>query len=1145
MTLPNEQNLRAKPDGREVYWHSTLDGELPVMQLSADYPRPVVSSFLRARASVALDPLVYRQIRNTCQQKNVTLFVFLLAAFKTLLLRHTTQEDIIVSSLSSASTPSAQGTNGQRFTNVLALRTNLEGNPDFVAVLKRVSKTVEEAGNNRDYPFEKLVEYIQTRQASLSPIFQTMFILRDTPSALAPTPISEDNLADVEKHSNKFDLVVLVCPKGETLTVTWEYDTELFESTTILRLLDHYQVLLEGTGANPEQRLSELPLLTEAERHQLLVEWNDTKRDYPKDKCIHELFEAQVERIPDAVAVVGEGERLSYRELDDRADRLARQLRAIGVGPDVLVGICLERSVDLVVGLLGILKAGGAYVPIDPAYPAERIGLMIEDSAMTVLLTQERVRGNLPESRCRVVSLEQLASEGELHASDVTRESAGAENLAYVIYTSGSTGRPKGVEIQHKALVNFLHSMRQRPGLTPQDVLLSVTTISFDIAGLELFLPLVVGACVVIMSREVALDGRRLMEQLENSGATVMQATPATWRMLIDVGWSGRKDLKILCGGEALAGELASQLLERGASLWNLYGPTESTIWSTLYRVEAVDGAVPIGRPIGNTEIHILDRYLKPVPVGVPGELHIGGAGLARGYLNRPELTEEKFIRHPFSTDPSARLYKTGDLARYLSDGNIEYLGRLDHQIKIRGFRIELGEIESMLSQYPSVRENVVVAWEVAPGDKRLVAYCVFAQTPPPAAESLRSFLKEKLPDYMVPSAFVELDALPLTPNGKVDRKALPALDQIRIEPATTFIAPRNPIEEVVAEIWADVLKMSLQSIGVRDNFFELGGNSLLAVRLFAAMEERTGKRLPLASLFQAPTIEQMANLVCEKDWSRPWNSLVAIQPGGSKPPLFCVHAHEGNVLFYRDLVRYLGADQPFYGLQAQALDGKQTPLAKVEDMAVRYIEEIRSVQPKGPYFLGGYCFGGLVAFEIARKLDAEGEQVALLALFDAYTPEYLELVLKPKSLLDRLRFLIRKLDLHLGNLSLLGAKEKVDYVKENIKRTAYWVYGGTRLPLGRIRKEFLDALDQAFISYLPQAYPGRVTLFRGTKQLVGYDNDPQLGWGKLAAGGVEIHRIPGYDGSVILEPRVRVTVEQLRACLRAAQAEVSNTRAA
>jgi len=855
-----------------AYWKKQLAGAPAVVELPADRPRPPIQTYRGAAESLVLPRNLSEALKQLSRRQSATLFMTLLAAFQTLLYRYTGQNDIIVgTAVSNRNRTEVEGLIGP-FANDLILRSDLSGNPTFRLLLDRVREVAAGAYAHQDLPFEKLVEELQPkRNLAHHPLFQIMFILhqqdleqslRLPDLGLSPVPI--------EMGTARYDLFLNMAD-GQQLSGSLEYSTDLFEVDTIKRMLGHFEALLESIVADPEQRVSALSMLSEAEREQLLVGWNATQAEYP-ECCVQELFEAQAERTPDAVAVVGEAERLSYRDLDDRAERLADQLRAIGVRPDVLVGICLERSVDLVVGLLGILKAGGAYVPIDPNYPAERIEYMMEDSAMKLLLTQERLVGNLPQSRCRVVSLEQLTAERELHRSEVAQESARAENLAYVIYTSGSTGRPKGVEIQHKALVNFLHSMRQRPGLTPQDVLLSVTTISFDIAGLELFLPLIVGACVVIASREVALDGRRLMEQLENCGATVMQATPATWRMLIDVGWSGRKDLKILCGGEALSGELASQLLERGASLWNLYGPTESTIWSTHYRVERVDGAVPIGRPIANTEIYILDRYLKPVPVGVPGELHIGGSGLARGYLNRAELTEKKFIRDPFSTEPSARLYKTGDLARYLSDGNIEYLGRLDHQVKIRGFRIELGEIESVLSQHQAVREAVVMVREDEPGDRRLVAYLVPKQDSIPTVSKLRNLLKSKLPDYMMPSAFVELDAFPLTPNGKVDRKALPVPDHDRSQSEKEYVAPRTPVEEVVAGIWADVLK--LDQVNVHDDFFDLGGHSLLATQVISRLRNSLKVDLPLRLLFEQPTVaglaEQIDTLLWVGERSRP-----------------------------------------------------------------------------------------------------------------------------------------------------------------------------------------------------------------------------------------------------------------------------------
>jgi amino acid adenylation domain-containing protein len=522
----------------------------------------------------------------------------------------------------------------------------------------------------------------------------------------------------------------------------------------------------------------------------------------------------------------------------------------------------MERSLEMVIALLGILKAGGAYVPLDPTYPRERLAYVMGDAQVKVVLTEADLASWFPANQAHLVHLDKagdlLVRESEVDPNCGVR----GEDRAYVIYTSGSTGRPKGVEIPHRAVVNFLSSMREQPGMTEKDILLAVTTISFDIAGLEIYLPLTTGARAVIASREIAADGSRLSRYIDETRATAMQATPATWQMLLNAGWQGRKQLKILCGGEAVTGELAAELLERAESVWNLYGPTESTIWSTLWRVEPEKRSVPIGRPIANTEIYILDGHLQPVPLGVPGELHIGGAGLAHGYLNRPELTAKKFIPTPFSDDPGARLYKTGDLVRYRADGNIEYLGRLDYQVKIRGFRIELGEIESVLLQHPAIAETVVVAREEQPGDKRLVAYIVSQQTFSPTAQELLTYLKQKLPDYMIPSTFVTLDALPLTPNGKIDRNALPAPNHAVCGPHPGMTAPRTAAEELVAQIWSDII--GVEQIGIHDNFFELGGHSLLAIRVISHLRDVFNVELPLNSLFENPTIEALLSKIVE-----------------------------------------------------------------------------------------------------------------------------------------------------------------------------------------------------------------------------------------------------------------------------------------
>ena len=839
-----------------AYWQKQLSGELPILQLPTDRPRPAVQTYVGKTLSFVLPTNLSEGLKSLSKQEGVTLFMTLLAAFKTLLYRYTGQTDILVGCpIANRNRAEIENLIGF-FVNTLVLRSNLSGNPTFRDLLKQVRQVALGAYAHQDLPFEKLVEEIQPeRNLSYSPLFQIMFVLQNAPmgklelTGLRIKPLENNNT------TAKFDLTLEIEDDVEQgLIVNFEYNTNLFDEITILHLAANFEVLLKGIVTNPQQYLCNLPLLTTTEKQQLL-EWSQGKTNLEPKLCIHKLFEAQVEGTPDEIAVEFENQQLSYQELNQRANQLAHYLQELGVKPEVLVGICVERSLDMVIGLLAILKAGGAYVPLDPSYPKERIAFILEDTQATVLLTQASLVEAMPQHQAIVVCLDAdwhfIAQQSQENLfSQLT-----TDNLAYVIYTSGSTGKPKGVQISHAALSNFLYSMKQTPGLTDEDILLAVTTYSFDIAALELFLPIIVGVRLVVASREIVSDGTQLSTKLIDSKATVIQATPATWQLLLAAGWDGNHQLKILCGGEALPGHLANQLLERCDCLWNMYGPTETTIWSAASQVETVNNTVPISSPIANTQLYILDKYHQLVPVGVLGELCIGGEGLARGYFNRPDLTAEKFIPNPFS-DKSARLYKTGDLARYLPNGDIEYIGRIDNQVKVRGFRIELGEIETLVCQYPGVREAVVAVHCSEADCQRVIAYVVSQKEQTLAIAELRSFLESKLPSYMVPAVFVTLEALPLTPNGKVDRKALPIPELTKVS-SSMITPPSTPIENLLAGIWAEVL--SIDKVGIDNNFFELGGHSLIATRVISQIRQVFKAELPLRYLFEKPTIAEFA----------------------------------------------------------------------------------------------------------------------------------------------------------------------------------------------------------------------------------------------------------------------------------------------
>ncbi len=842
------------------YWVEQLAGIPDYLELPADRPRPPLQTFEADTFQIVLSRELTASLKRKSAANQATLYMMMLAAFGVLLSRYSGQNDIVVGSpIANRRETQLEGLIGF-FLNTLALRLRMNPEMTFRELLGQVRTMALGGYEHEEVPFERVVEELSPRRSrNRTPVFQVMFALQNaSPGAAGLKGLTVEEVQGNELPA-RFDLEVHALDRDGTVTVTWLHNRGLFDRWRIEQMARHYVRLLNSAAANADQPIGKIKMLEPQDRHQVLRDWNATAVEYSRNNSFHELFEEQVRKTPQAVAVVFEDAVLSYGELNRRANQLARYLRGLGVGPDARVGICVERGLELMVGLLGILKAGGAYVPLDPAYPEERLQYMVTDSMPAVLLTQGHLHGLFTAGNpaLPILDLSQAAPPwleqpcGNLEAGLPT------ERLAYVIYTSGSTGAPKGVMIPNSALTNFLQHMQREPGIGPDDVVLATTTLSFDIAGLELYLPLTVGAQVRIMGQEHRLDGARLLRELQH-GITILQATPTSWQLLLDAGWQGTEGLKALCGGEALSSDLSGKLMSRSFSAWNMYGPTETTVWSLAEKLEQTGTQVTIGRAIGNTRIYILDGQGEPTLVGVVGEIYIGGAGVARGYLQRPELTAERFLADPFVEQAGERIYRTGDLGKWLPDGRIEFVGRNDFQVKVRGFRIEMGEIEGRLAEHARVREAVVIAREDVAGDKRLVAYytCTEANDAAIGAEELHRHLSTTLPDYMVPAAYMHLTSLPLTLNGKLDRKGLPA-PEADAYVARVYEETVGEIETALAGIWAEILKV--ERVGRLDNFFELGGHSLLVARVIARLRKSLNIEVTIGDLFACPVLADLA----------------------------------------------------------------------------------------------------------------------------------------------------------------------------------------------------------------------------------------------------------------------------------------------
>ncbi|MBW4569859.1 MAG: amino acid adenylation domain-containing protein [Tolypothrix carrinoi HA7290-LM1] len=1153
------------------YWRHQLD-KISVLNLRTDRLRPAVPTYKGAKQFIQLPPYLTQALETLSHQEGVTLFMTLLAAFQTLLYRYTQQKDIAIGSpIANRSRSEVEGLIGF-FVNTLVLRTDFSGNPTFQELLNRVRQVTLGAYAYQDLPFEKLVEELhQERDLSRHPLFQVVFSLQNTPIVALELPGLTLSQFEFDSKTAKLDLEFHLWQDLESLKGQVVYSTDLFDDSTITRMLGHFQTLLESIVANPKQRLCDLSILTKAERHQLLIEFNQnqSKIQNPKSKiqlCFHQFFEAIVAETPNAIALFFEHQQLTYQKLNIRANQLAHHLQQLGVVPDVLVGICVERSLEMIIGLLGILKAGGAYLPLEPSLPQSRLNFMLEDAKVSVLLTQENLLKHFQHFSNPIICIDEDWATITQHSQENPISCVTSDNLAYVIYTSGSTGQPKGVLIKHRGLFNLASAQIEVFNLQPSDRILQFASLSFDASIFEIVMALRTGGTLYLAKKESLLPGKALLQLLREKAITHVTLPPAVLAVLPTESLPALQS--IICAGEFCSQDIIKRWWSSNRRFFNAYGPTEATVWSTVAEISALDEKPSIGRPIANTQIYILDKYLQPVPIGIPGELYIGGEGVGQGYLNRPELTQNRFLltetRFLQETGflPKTRLYKSGDLACYRVDGNIEFLGRIDNQVKIRGFRIELSEIETVLMMHQSVEKAVVIAKENVSGDRYLVAYIIPTKQSATTSK-LREFLKEKLPEYMIPAAFIVLDSLPLTPNGKLDRFALTALDTTNRSIDKTYIAPRNSTELTLAKIWAEVLQ--LERVGIYDNFFDLGGNSLLTVRLLEQIHKQFERELPLSTIFLNPTIESLANSLCPETNSLSWSPLVAIQPAGSNPPFFCVHPIFGVVFPYYELAHHLGTNQPFYGLQPIGLDG-ETPLTHIEEMAAHYIEALRKVQPKGPYYLGGWSFGGLVAFEMAQQLQKSGDEVALLAILDTLAPiksnipdfgnglkflfttvaryiwsfffDYLRLITAPsknkiKSLIFRLpnfHKFIQWLETNLFSHIILKEAAIVNSMPEEFRLRIL-----NELTIRPMLRVFY-ANNQAVLNYVPQVYPKRINLFRTKVQSNIAEEDLSMGWNQLAVEKTEIHTIPGNHLTMLRKPHIQVLAEQLRVCIEKAQ---------
>jgi amino acid adenylation domain-containing protein len=1124
----------------EQYWLKQFEGSNHLLNLLTDYPRPALRTYKSHREDLVMDGDLTNRVKQLGKSTGSSFVTTLLAAFEVYLQQLTGQDEIILALPAAGQSATDNYRLVGHCVNLLALRSYPKGDISFKDYLKQRRTDILDAYDHQLYAFGSLLKKLAIpRDPSRVPLVPVMFnIDMGLDDDVAFYGLQHTLISNPREYEN-FEIFLNIAGKDASPTLEWSYNTQLFKASTIKKIMDGFEFLLHELVNNPDILIGDIPVQNAGELTQQLAAWNDTACAYPKDAPLHQLISNKAKEIPGKTAITFGEQKITYKTLNEQANQLAAILVKNNVKKGDKVAFAIDRSAEMLITLLAIMKTGATYIPLDPQFPMNRINYMLEDSQAVVLLTSQKYKGQY-QSNAKELILEDEWLTLKDHPATDPDISVSGQDLVYILYTSGSTGMPKGVQIAHHNLVNFLYSMQKQPGMNADDKLLAVTTISFDIAGLELFLPLLTGAEVIIADSDSSKDGRALLDIIRKEKATMMQATPYTWRIMLEAGWDKTTPIKVICGGEALPIELANRLLGCTSSLWNVYGPTETTVWSTVKEITTTDKVISIGRPIDNTSVYILDKFLKPLAPGVPGEIYIGGEGVSKGYLNRPELTAEKFVNDPFTKVSGAKMYNTGDLGKFMENGEIECLGRVDAQVKIRGFRIETGEIEFQLVNSTNIKEAVVIARPDQQGVDKLIAFVVvdYSEGLPNETAQIQGWkesLRKSVPDYMVPDSFIIVPAMPLTPNGKVDKKALAKHAAPLVEETDKYVAPYTDNEKLVAAIWAEFL--GIEKIGIYDNFFELGGHSLIAVQVMTRIEKETGKRLPLASLFETSTVEKLSKLLEQDEKSITWDSLVPIKPQGTKMPMYMVHGAGLNVLLFNTLAMNMSPDQPVFGLQAKGLNGVEDPLNNIEDIAAHYIAAIRQQNPDGPYALAGYSFGGIIAWEMAKQLLEMGKEVKMLAMFDTYayrSPHYDPTIVK---IAKKIRFFKDKVKYNLTFKD--GFKDIIDVKKISIKRKiirGYW-----KLRYGKNQNQpgffgYSNKIDE-MNKYAEKHYqlaPANIAVevFRAGQRTFYMDDFEYLGWKPYALKGVHIHKIPGQHNTIFKAPNDKIFAGVLQKCL-------------